>query len=172
VDDAITGFIQKNQLDRVTAPMFTGEDPRTTIGKDLLSKPFRDRFRDYGTELLWFDIGNFEIPEKKVDEQRFNAWLAKWTGNANVVRAYGDAQRLAYQELGRAEAQVEMLTSITYALNDAGLDEDLTEQQRDQKVKQNIRNIILARTAQVLEAMTAIYNGPETPSALEPGEKI
>ena len=79
-----------------------------------------------------------------MDEQRINTWAAKWVGQASVIRAYGEAQELAYQDLGRAEAQAEMLMSILYSFNEAELGDSS---------RQNIRRVILARTAQVLDAI-------------------
>ncbi len=65
-------------------------------------------------------------------------------GNAEVKKAYSEARRLAYQELGRAEGQAEMLVSIAQAVE--GI--DLTGNRA-----KNIRHVLLARTAQILEAM-------------------
>lgn len=64
------------------------------------------------------------------------------------LRAHiGEAQRIAYQDIGRAEAQAEVLMSIIHALDDI----DLAAEDKNR----NIRKIILLRTAQVLEAMTS-----------------
>lgn len=65
-------------------------------------------------------------------------------GNARLARSYGEAQHLAYQEIGRAEAQAEMLISIMHALSDVNLRGG---------TRQSLRDVILVRTAQLLEAM-------------------
>jgi hypothetical protein len=103
-----------------------------------------DNLRKRGTELSWIDIGSFEIPNKQVEQQRLSTWQAEWMGNARLARSYGEAQRLAYQEIGRAEAQAEMLISIMHALSDVNLRGG---------TRQSLRDMILVRTAQLLEAM-------------------
>jgi regulator of protease activity HflC (stomatin/prohibitin superfamily) len=147
LDTAISDFIRKNTIDQLVAPGLVGGDPRQTIRKALDSSDIRNRLRNLGAELLFYDIGHFEIPEKGVEEQRLSNWQAKWMGTANLIRSDAEAQRLAYQELGRAEAQAEMLMSIARGLQDAGLEDKGNS-------KENLQNIILMRTAQILEALT------------------
>lgn len=100
---------------------------------------------------LWQSVWG-RLPEKQVAEQRVSTWQTRWAGNANLVRAYGEAQRLAYQELGRAEAQAELLMSIVHALEDM-------EKQGDSR--QHLRKIVLARIAGLLDAMRAQVALPE-----------
>ena len=59
----------------------------------------------------------------------------------------GDAQRMALQERGRSEAQAELLRNITASLREANLQPDHPE---------NVRKILLVRTAQILEGMRDI----------------
>jgi hypothetical protein len=141
---ALTGYINRNTLDHLTAPEGTGGDPRGEIKCELRSNMVTNKLRRRGTELLWIDIGSFEIPNKQVEQQRLNTWQAKWMGDARLTRSYGEAQRLAYQEIGRAEAQAEMLISIMHALSDVNLRSG---------TPQSLRDVILVRTAQLLEAM-------------------
>jgi hypothetical protein len=109
IKGVITDYIYQHQFDYLTSPRDKDFNPRTEIRNRFTSKPIRERFKYLGAELLWLDIGHFNFPEKAVGEQRVEAWQAKWIGDAAVERAYGDAQRLAYQEMGRAEAQADML---------------------------------------------------------------
>lgn len=143
---SITEYIAKHKLDQITAPRYVEGDPRKEIGVQLQTVAVRDKLKDVGAQLLWCDIGHFEVNNKAVSEQRVDTWKAGWIGNAKVTRAYGDAQRIAYQEIGRAEAQAEVLMSIVHAFDDI----DLTKEEKDR----NIRNIILMRTAQVLETLS------------------
>lgn len=144
---SITEYITKHQLDQITAPRYVEGDPRKEISVQLKTMGVRDRLKDVGAQLLWCDIGHFEVENKAVLDQRIETWKAGWVGNANVTRAYGDAQRIAYQEIGHAEAQAEILMSIIHAFDDI----DLTKEEKDR----NIRNIILMRTAQVLESLAS-----------------
>jgi regulator of protease activity HflC (stomatin/prohibitin superfamily) len=154
VESLIADYIRQNLVDHLTAPILEGEDPRGEIHRRFLSESGSARFAEKGAELLWIDIGHFETPEKQVAEQRVNTWQARWRGNANVIRAYGESQRLAYEEIGRAEAQAEMLMSIVHGLEDVAA--------RGES-RQKIRALYLARIAQLLDAM-----GKQ--QALPPGE--
>jgi hypothetical protein len=160
VDTVITDYIRENYVDHLTAPSAQGDDPRGEIYRKFNSEHVRHHFKCVGADLVWIGIGHFEIPAKQVVEQRITSWQAKWIGNANVVRAFGESQRMAYQELGRAEAEAEMLMSIVHAL------EDVSAQQGDSR--QKIRTIYLARIAQLLEAMSKQYL--PAPGSSNPGE--
>jgi hypothetical protein len=144
VERLIADYIRQNLVDHLTAPIIESEDPRGKIRKQFFSEQGRTRFREKGVELLWIDIGHFETLEKEVAEQRVNTWQARWLGNATIMRAYGESQRLAYEEMGRAEAQAEMLMSIIHGLEDVAAKGE---------PRQNIRTLYLARIAQLLEVM-------------------
>ncbi len=156
----ISGYINKHTLDHLTAPDGSGSDPRGDIQRELHSPVFSNALRRRGTEIISIDIGNFEIARKEVEQQRLNTWQAKWMGDARLARSYGEAQRLAYQEIGRAEAQAEMLISIMHALSDVNLRGG---------TRQSLRDVILVRTAQLLEAMgeSVPKNAGELPEATE-----
>jgi hypothetical protein len=117
----------------------------------MLKGGLRAGLRNFGAELLWLDIGHFEVAESMIDtvaEQRVDTWGARWDGEAMVVRAHGEARRMAYQEMGRAEGQADLLMSILQALDEAGFEEgrDEEEQRRD-----SLRRIIWARVAQIFD---------------------
>jgi len=145
VDAAIIDYIRANQFDIVTAPKFDRETARVEIAQRVNSPPIRNRLRGVGAELLWIDMGHFEVVDQRIDEQRVETWGAKWSGLAEVKRAFGDAKRTSYLELGRAEAQAEILMSIMSVFDEIG---------GPQNNKETIRAIILSRTAQLIEGMT------------------
>ena len=153
VDGAISEYISHHTIDELTAPGKTNSDPRGKIKETLFSARSSNRLRDVGAELLWCDIGHFEIIDKRVSSQRLETWQMKWMGKAELTRAEGEARRLAYQERGRAEGQAELLQSIARSLEELGLDRE--------KAPARLRSIVLMRTAQILEAMTARYHLPE-----------
>jgi hypothetical protein len=140
----ITGYISERELDQIVAPNYEQSEPREQIRKLLFATETQNKLKEIGAQLLWCEIGHFE-EDSNAMAQRLETWSAKWIGSANVIRAQGEAQRLAYQELGRAEGQADMLISIIHALDDL----DLSKEKKDQ----NIRNVILMRTAQVLESL-------------------
>jgi len=153
-DGDILNYIRNNLLDAVTAPEGrkadgSVKDPRGDIHKKLTSPAARARFRNIGAELIWFDIGRFNFEDPEVEEQRIITWSAEWVGDAEVLRSYGEAQRQAYHELARAEAQAELLMSLVHALHEAGLAGNLRGDP--------MRKLMMVKTAQVLESMSGVY---------------
>lgn len=144
VKSIITDFIHRHLVDYLTAPKDQKIDPRAEIYSEFESPAGRKKFKDRGAELVWIDIGHFETPAKIVAEQRVNTWQARLQGDANKERAIGEAQRLAYQEMGRAEAQAGILMSIIDSLESVNKSGDAHE---------NVRQLYLARIAQFLDTM-------------------
>ena len=140
----ITGFISEHQFDYITN--FKTIEVRGELRR-LMDKEGKPKFRNNGAELLWFDLGRFDY-EQAIKQQHLHKWKSTWAGEAMVERAYGEAQILAYQELGRAEAQAEMLMSVIHALNTIGISDN--PQQR----RKNIQSLILIRTAQILDNLS------------------
>ena len=151
LDGRITDFINRNSIDEIIAPI-TG-DPRETI-LDQLSKPkLRDAIRDdLGTEITWLNIGRFDINDQNVrnhiKDYRLKAWFAQWSGKAALLRAEGKAEQISQTESGRIEKTTSMLRGILQALEDVNLKGDVDD---------HLWNIVLARTAQIIESMTSFY---------------
>ena len=140
---ALINYINDHTIDFLTAPRQGKSDPRNDMREVILAKSQRPLVT-VGAELLWIDVGHIDIIGSEVDEERVNFWAVDWVGSAEAARAFGEAKRQAYQEIGRAEAQAEMIMSIAHALEDLNL---------QQSPSDNIRNILLARTAQIIDAM-------------------
>ncbi|NWG35671.1 MAG: hypothetical protein HXY42_14670 [Chloroflexi bacterium] len=140
----ITEYIASHQFDQIVTPDFQKGDPRKQIHDQLFTPEMENRLKGIGAKLLWCDIGHFE-EDRQALRQHLETWSAKWSGSADVLRAEGEAHLIASQELGRAEAQAGMLNSIIRAFSDI----DLSPGNRNQ----SIRNVILMRTAQVLESL-------------------
>jgi hypothetical protein len=146
VDTAITDYIQKNKIDQLITPgLIGGSDTQQILREAVYSAATRKAFRDRGAELIFCDIGNFEIVPKEVYQQRLESWRSRWVAKADTARATAEAQRLAAQETGRAQAQAEMLMSIARALQEIGLEGNS---------RKHLRNIILMQTAQILQTLT------------------
>ena len=168
VQGAITGYIQVHKIDQLTAPGYD-QEPRVEIARRLLSRGTKESLKNYGAELLWFDIGHFDIPLSEVKDQRVQTWGAEWTGNAEVTRAYGEAERIKLEEIGRAEGQAELLQGILGALQDVDLSSNTLN---------NVRTIMLLRTAQILESLSGAgqlgpgpQSGPANPPAAQETQK-
>jgi hypothetical protein len=163
VEGVITDYVNQHWFDQLTTPRPYDPDPRQEMIGKMQSDALRDGMRNYGAELVWFDLGNFEPARPAVDHQRVDAWGMRWTGVADVNLATGEAERMAAHEMYRSQAQAEMLTSIMQALADA----QVTRLER-----QNLLRLIISRTAQILDAMveagktTASREQPEQPPSL------
>ncbi len=147
---AIQYYINSHNIDYLTAPKGEDEDPRGNLKMELFNREIKASLKAVGAELLWIDVGHVSINEDVVDESRIHLWAEDWIGNAEATRAYGEATRLAYQELGRAEAQAEMIMSIAHALEDLPSSEENTAE--------NLRKIFLLRATQILDAMAESQN--------------
>jgi len=96
--------------------------------------------------LLWIDIGGIEAETfgEEINNQRLERWAVDWRGDAEVIRAYGEANRRVLKERARATAQAEIITSIANSF-------ELVNWQDDEVA--NLRRIILSRTAQLIERL-------------------
>jgi hypothetical protein len=145
VKSALTAYINSHTIDFLTAPRTDKQDPRNNMRQTMLSEASTRSLSGIGAELLWIDVGHIDIVGTEVDEERVNLWAADWVGNAEAARAYGEAKRQAYREIGRAEAQAEMIIGITRAFEEMDINND---------PKENIRNMLLSRTSQILDLMS------------------
>lgn len=146
VDGAITDYIRMNRFEDVSAPRADALDPRAEIEKRFNSSRTIESLRRIGAELIWVDMGQFEIVDDRIEAQLAEAWGAKWSGLTDVNRAYAEAKRQSNLMTGRAEAQAEMLISILGVFDEI---EDWAEQD------QAVRTIILTSTAQILDGLAS-----------------
>jgi hypothetical protein len=142
---AITDFIAAHTIDYLTAPRSGTPNPRIELLNELTYSGTQKALENLGAELLWIDVGHVDINQEGIDEQRTNLWASEWIGDTAVSKAYGMAIRQAYHDLGRAQAQAEIILSIADALRAANADGNSRE---------NIRRLLLARTAQVLDSIS------------------
>jgi hypothetical protein len=123
VEGFIQDFIRKNIVDYLTAPAAGVEDPRGELQQQFKSQSGKSRFREKGAELVWVDVGHFEVPGA-VAEQRVDMWQSGWSGNADLMRAMGEAERMKYQEMGRNEGQAELIRGFLEIMNETRSDGD------------------------------------------------
>jgi hypothetical protein len=153
VEGVISNYIYEHQFDHLVAPQL-GIDPRNEIQQRFNGRESRDRQRQLGIELLWVDIGHFDVTDE-VWRSRVGAWEATWVGTAEIAREDGQARRQTYHRLARAEGRVDALRAMIESLNDAL---DHAVQQGDQV--ENLRKLILLYSAQTLEEMSEMKNLP------------
>lgn len=170
IDGGITEYIKSHKFDNLTAPNYEDSDPRAEIAS-AMNKRIRLGLRGVGAELLWFGIGHFGVSDRMktaIEEQRVDTWSARWDGDAMVVRSYGEARRLAYQDMGRAEGQADLLLSIIQGLDDAGFESGFGDGEQGEQRLKNLRAIIWMRVAQILDAVSDENQQDTSKSALPP----
>lgn len=159
VEGAVRGIISdhvsSHDLDSLMTPDATEKHPLEVLREKFYTS--REKFRGAGANLLWINIGSLSVVSADIDEQRYNVWSARQMGSAMVMRAQGESESISSRERGRAEGQVVLLKSIAQGLNDI----NIGDQGDDARTSKNLWNIVLARTAQILESMTSIYSFDE-----------
>jgi len=143
---------------RIPSTSFSFIFPRDEINQKILSKEIQGRFRNVGADLLWWDIGHFTVADPKIIQQFIDKWGSKWEGEALVKRARGEAETIRLLELAQAETQAEMLISVIDSIEKvvSTIDESGKSPEEIQTLqREKIRNIILAKTSQLLEVMAS-----------------
>lgn len=159
--DAISGIVvsiirkhvNNAYLDDLVAPQNTEGHSLDALRNKFSSSQARDQFKNAGAKLDSCNIGEISVDSIDIDTERLKAWFAKQSGVIKVIRAQGDAESFASHERGRTEGQAMLLKSISNALQDIGIDGSDAA-----SVKKNLRNILLTRTAQILESRTSVYH--------------
>lgn len=159
VSGVVNEYINQHQFDDVKTPDYLNPNPRDEIERNVARRRLRDRLRDIGTELLWFDMGHVEPTSEEVSKQHIETWGAWWVGNAKLSQADADAKRRIFLERGRAEAQAEMLISIIETLRETALAADS---------QKNLRSMVIMRMAQILEALAEPDQPPYPRDLLPP----
>jgi hypothetical protein len=145
IQGIIRDYITERRLDDVIASREYEQknNPREEI-RDIAYQPrFEASLRTIGTTLRWWDPGEFRSLGD-IESQFLSNWSVDFKSNVRLNQAYGEAQKQAYEELGRAEAEAELLMSIIHALDGIKFASDKT---------QTLQNLILMRTAQVIKAL-------------------
>lgn len=145
VQGIIRDYITEHRLDDVIASREHEKEknPREDLRNSAYQPSFISSLRTTGTILRWWDPGEFKSLND-IESQFLSNWSVDFKSNVRLNQAYGDAQKQAYEELGRAEAEAELLMSIIHALDGIKFASDKT---------QTLHNLILMRTAQVIRAL-------------------
>jgi hypothetical protein len=161
IEDVLTDYINQHPFEAVVTPRTPvpqknggnqGEpdiekpDPRKDMTHEIQAKASRERLRGFGTELLWFDIGQLEAARPEVADQLVNMWEKLLEDRAEVTPEYWQAQQTVQLEQGRAQAQADILKDILKTCEVLGQAED---------IRQYLADLIVARTAEVLWPMAS-----------------
>jgi hypothetical protein len=150
ISGRIAAWISRQRLDRLTAPL--DDDPRAALRVEFEGAEARGQLARLGAELVRVNIGHLDTPDG-VDSQRLNNWQSFWQSHDRVTSAQGEALKLAYEELGRAEGQADMLKTITKALE--------TAEPAGPPGEAETNRLVILRVSQLLETMTPWEKLPE-----------
>jgi hypothetical protein len=141
----IRDYIGDHKLDDVIASREHREQehPRVVIRRKVYDPDFKKGMRSMGTVLRWWDPGEFKSM-KNIEDQFLSNWSVDIVNRIHLNEVHGKAQKEAYEELGRAEAEAELLMSIINSLQGIKLASDKPH---------TLQNLILMRTAQVIRAL-------------------
>jgi len=140
---SISEFINGVDIDFLTAPKAEGVDPRGRI-RNALTDVNIGALRRLGAELIWVDIGHFDIEPPEVDLKRVNSWAAQWENRVKQDLAEAEGIRDAYLEVGQEVRQAALINAIVRSLGQANVDVNDPERWRA---------LILSRTAQILDTL-------------------
>lgn len=156
VKGKVTGIIREHinnaYLDDLISPRETDHLSLVKLREKIESEKTKEDFKKMGIRFDSCDIGEIHVPDLDVDKEHLRMLFVRQSGAMNVMRAQSDSESFASQERGRAEGQAMLLQSIARALQEIGVDG-----KDPAAVRKNLRNILLTRTAQILESRTSIY---------------
>jgi hypothetical protein len=159
----IKNYISDHKLDDVIASREHREEehPRVVIRKKAYDPDFKKGMRSMGTVLRWWDPGEFKSM-KNIEDQFLSNWNVDIDSHIQSNHAHGEAQKEAYEELGRAEAEAELLMSIINSLEGIKLASDKPH---------TLQNLILMRTAQVIRALSTPARDTHSKDSDDPAKK-
>jgi hypothetical protein len=154
IKGVISGHIASHELDALLSPPAKGDHPVYQLHKKFDDPKYMDKIKSAGARLVWINIGNVSPAQHDIEEQRLKVWLARQSGTERLLKAQGEAEKISSRERGRAESQSVLLRSIAQALREV----DSGDENDKSKTAKNLWNIVLARTAQILESMTEAHH--------------
>jgi hypothetical protein len=160
--DAVQGVIKgivvehitNQNLDALLSPGGIADHPMYELRNQFGLPQNLDKIKSAGARLLWINVGNFAVASPEINQQRLKLWLAKQSGDAKILRAQGEAEKVSSRERGRAESQAVLLRSVVQALEEV----DVNNKHDKATTAKNLWNIVLARTAQILESMSSAHD--------------
>lgn len=150
----ISDHISNHDLDALISPGASNEHPMYDLRRKFDLPQNQDKIKAAGARLLWINVGNFLVVSDEIGNQRLKVWLARQSGAAKVMRAQGEAESISSRERGRAESQAVLLRSVAQALQEI----DSYGKHDKATTAKNLWNIVMARTAQILESMSSTHD--------------
>ncbi|MEA3340891.1 MAG: SPFH domain-containing protein, partial [Chloroflexota bacterium] len=109
-------IISRYTFDELYAPFElyadTNQDPRSRIGTELKEELERV-LPEWGIQRIGSGISNLMPADERVLDQRIEAWQADWARRITLRQAAGQSRRLHLVEQARAQAQIDIILSIS-----------------------------------------------------------
>ena len=112
--DLLRSAIGRTLLDRLLESDEDEEPPRETLRKGVAEK-LAQAMEPHGIHAVAVGLGNIEIEDQKVLDQRAESWAARWERRRLEREAQGEAKATRLIEKARADAQRQMIVAITEA---------------------------------------------------------
>ncbi len=115
---AISSEVRDAMAARYLDQLFAPDDPESHPRADIANR-LRDEGKAIlarrGVELVSSGFGNITVP-KEVTELRRNMWRTLWKKESLITQSGGEAESFLQTQIARAEAQAELIQSITQAI--------------------------------------------------------
>jgi regulator of protease activity HflC (stomatin/prohibitin superfamily) len=121
-EGALRTILATYLLDQFLGPDEVNRNNYRSQIRSALEVELRKSFPDVGAKLIKVELGNITVDDK-VTQQQIEAWQNLWKRWTKEREAEGEAERLQAIEAAKAQAQADMIVSITQAfqaLTDAG----------------------------------------------------
>jgi len=105
-------------VERMLDDLFAPDNFALTPRQDIRSAAFeegRSTLAGRDIELLDLSFDNIVVPDE-VSEQRRRTWQVDWQKESTITKSAGEADGLLQIQLAQAEAQADLLESITHAI--------------------------------------------------------
>lgn len=115
---AATGGVNEAMTHRYLDQLFAPDDQTGSPRQEISTQVFesgRAALARRGIELISCGFDNIVVPPQVMNLRR-QMWQVHWLKESDITRSGGDAERILQHELARAEAQVELIQSITQAI--------------------------------------------------------
>jgi regulator of protease activity HflC (stomatin/prohibitin superfamily) len=149
---ALREIIADYTFDELCAPYEMNRNPRQEIAAKLRAR-LEQALEPMGLQVLGGGVGNLMPADEQPIQQRINNWQAEWGRRITAELGKGEAEYTRLVESARAQAQAEMIRTISKGVERTGTAETISPE------------VIALRFVEALEKMI----GPAAPAALSPG---
>ena len=122
VSSEVRDAMVSRYLDDLFAPDDPESHPRSDIARRLADEGAA-ALAKRGLELVNSGFGNITVPSEVADQRR-NTWRITWKKESLITQSGGDAEGYLQKQIARAEAQAELIQSITQAIRTMGQTSD------------------------------------------------